>query len=60
MLDFVLKIIVGRFIKNNYKHIKNGVKNGSKYIYNRLYTTRKEKNYFVSAEPASRSRSLSW
>jgi hypothetical protein len=60
MLDFVLKIIVGRFIKNNYKHIKNGVKYSSKYIYKRLYTTRKEKNYFVSAEPASRSRSASW
>ena len=59
MLNFVLKIIVGRFIKNNYKHIKNGIKNGSKYIYNRLYTTKKEIDY-SSAEPASRSRASSW
>ena len=58
MLEFVLKIIVGRFIKNNYKHIKNGLKNGSKYIYNRLYTTRKEIDYSL-ALPASRSRSAS-
>ena len=59
MLQFVFKIIVGRFIKNNYKHIKNGVKNGSKYIYTRLYTTKKEIDY-SSAVPASRSRSSSW
>ena len=59
MLEFVLKIIVGRFIKNNYKHIKNGVKNGSKYIYNRLYTTKNEKNYTL-ALAASRDRSFSW
>lgn len=59
MLDFVLKIIVGRFIKNNYKHIKNGFKKGSKYIYNRLYTTKHEIDY-TSSVPASRSRASSW
>ena len=59
MLQFVLKIIVGRFIKNNYKHIKNGVKTGSIYIYKRLYTTKNEKDYSL-ALPASRSRSSSW
>jgi len=59
MLGFFLKLVAARFIKNNYKHFKNGIKNGSKYIYKRIYTTKKERNYFI-AEPASRSRSASW
>ena len=61
MLGFILKLIAARFVKNNYKHIKNGIKNGSKYVYNRLYTTKNEKIYpSLSALPASRSLSTSW
>lgn len=61
MLSFFLKLIAARFIKNNYKHFKNGVKNGSKYVYTRLYTIKKEKTYpSLSAPAASRSRSASW
>ena len=59
MFGFILKIIVGKFIKNNYKHIKNGITNGSKYVYDRLYTTKHEKDYSI-AVPASRSRASSW
>lgn len=58
MLGFIFKIMAGEFIKRNYTNVKNGLKHSYKYIYKRLYTSKKEKNYFI-AVPASRSRSRS-
>jgi hypothetical protein len=58
MISFILRIMATEFIKRNYKHVRDGVKNSYKYIYNRYYTKKLEKNYTMP-EPLSRVRSSS-
>jgi hypothetical protein len=43
MLGFVLRCVITEFIKKNYIYIQGKLKNSSTYIYNRLYTEKKEK-----------------
>jgi hypothetical protein len=59
MISFILRIMATEFIKRNYTHVRNGVKNSYKYIYNRCYTKKLEKNYTIPV-PLSRSRASSF
>jgi len=45
MLTFILRLLATQVIKKNFDFIQTKVKKGSKFLYNRLYTKKKEIEY---------------
>ncbi len=45
MLSFILRLIATQVIKRNFETVQRKVKRGGKYLYNRLYTVKKEIEY---------------
>ena len=45
MLSFILRLVATQVIKRNFDYVQERLKVGSKYLYNRLYTDKREKQY---------------
>lgn len=45
MLAFIIRLVATQAVKRNFDYVQTRVKKGTKFLYNRLYTKKKEIEY---------------